>query len=114
MEAATENKRGRPRMFKDMLYAIYSDKEKRVAQNLYYAGCTITLLQQHPGDFFITEKGNLRRQGIAEQIGRMSVEGFTEEDCKKIAETAMKLFERGWTVKALEHWIRHGRKTHEW
>ena len=113
MVAATENKRGRPRTFKEPLYAIYFDKEKRVAQNLYYAGYTITLLQQQPGDFFVTEKGNIRRQGIAEQIGRMSAEGYTDADCKKIAEMAMDLFKRGYKVKAIERWIRQGRKTHE-
>lgn len=114
MEAATKNKRGRPRIYGDMLYSIYYDKEKRAAQNVYYAGKAITMLQQQPGGFFVTERGNIRRQGIAEQIGRMSEEGYTDADCKKIAEMAMDLFKRGYKAKAIERWIRQGRKTHEW
>jgi len=114
MEAATENKRGRPRIYGEMLYAIYSDKEKRVAQNSYYAGIAIQLMQQQPGDFFVTEKGNFRRKGIAEQIGRMSADGYTEADCKKVAEMAIDLYKRGLTTKAIERWIREGRTTNEW
>ena len=115
MEAATNNKRGRPCAFHKSLYEIFYDKEKRVAQNLIYVGETLKLLQQKPGDFFITENGkNVRRQGIAEQIGRMITEGYSEEDCKKVAETAIELYKKGVSVKALEKWIRTGRKTGEW
>lgn len=114
MEAATKNKRGRPEKFSKVIYAVWSDKEKRTAQNITYAGEIIERMQQKPGDFFITEKGNLRRQGIAEQIGRMFDDGYSEEDCIQIAKLAMKMVENGWTVKAVEQWIRTNRKTGEW
>lgn len=114
MEAATNNKRGRPCAYTELLYAALYEEEKRPAQNKYHAGATVSMLQQQPGDFFITDKGNFRRQGIAEQIGRMIYEGYPEEFCKKVAETAIELYKKGVSVKALEKWIRTGRKTGEW
>lgn len=115
MVADTENKRGRPCIHPDFLYAIFNDREKRSAQNMYYAGAATTLLNQQPGDFFITDKGNYRRQGIAEQIGRMyKQDGYLESDCKKVYEMALDLYTRGYKVKTIEKWIRHGRTTGEW
>lgn len=115
MVAATKNKRGRPRIYGDILYTIYFDEEKRVAQNKYYVGATVKMMDQKPGDFFVTPKGNLRRQGIAEQIGRMNKQdGYTEDECKKVCNWAMDLYAKGYKVKAIEHWIRNGRITGEW
>lgn len=115
MEAATKNKRGRPRIYNDMLYSILFDKEKRVAQNMLYAVAVTELMEQHPGDFFFTPKGNLRRQGIAEQIGRMLLQDkYPEEFCKDICEKAMELVKHGYSVKEVEQMIRHGRKTGDW
>ncbi len=115
MEAATKKKRGRPAQFKDGLYTIYYDKEKRTAQNLYFAGKGYDLLGDAYQSFFFTEKGKWKRQGIAEQIGRMyEQDQFKKEDCVTIGETAVKLIEKGWKVKSIERWIRNGRKTGEW
>lgn len=115
MEADTKKGRGRPRTFKNTLYAIYSDKEKRTAQNLYYAGDAVMILGQKPGDFFVSAKGKLRRQSIAEQIGRMHIQdGYSETDCKTIAEKAIALYENGFPVKTIETMIRHGRTTGQW
>lgn len=108
MEADTKNKKGRPVIFKDPLYAIYFDKEKRTAQNLYYAGDAIQMMAQKPGDFFITSKGNLRRQGIAEQIGRLHrQDGFPEDYCKDICYQAISLVNDGESVKTVEQKIRN-------
>lgn len=115
MEADTKNKRGRPRKYGDILYAIFSDEEKRTAQNTYFASKAIMFLQQKPGDFFVTKKGKFRRKGIAEQIGRMyAQDGYPEDQCKRIGEMAMELFNAGYKVKAIEAMIRHGRTTGEW
>lgn len=115
MESATKNRRGRPRIYTDVLYSIYNDKEKRVAQNMYYVAQAIILLGEKPGGFFVTEKGNIRRQGIAEQIGRMhKQDGYSDEDCIEVYKTAMELYAQGFSVKAIEKMIRHGRTTGEW
>lgn len=116
MVADTKNKRGRPAIFGPALYAIWFDKEKRTAQNLYYVGQAVAILgEDKPGSFFVTDKGNFRRQGIAEQIGRMySQDGYTEEECKRIAEVAITLIEEGYKAKDVERWIRTGRKTGNW
>ena len=115
MEAASKNKRGRPKIYGDMLYSIYFDKEKRTAQNTFYVGVTIKMMDQKPGDFFVTEKGNLRRQGIAEQIGRMyNQDGYPEESFKDVCQTAIDIVKDGYSVKDVERWIRHGRTTGEW
>ncbi len=82
------------------------DPEKRTAQNIFYAGRTITLLGQHPGDFFITEKGNFRRQGIAEIIGRLHFAGkLTDEQAIELAESAMEVYKSGTKVKEVEKMI---------
>ena len=112
MEADTKKQRGRPRVYGDMLYAIYRDKEKRTAQNLYYAGDAIMLMGQKPGDYFLTPRGNIRRQGIAEQIGRMhKQDGLPDDECKGICEQAISLTERGYSAKAVERMIRDMRKS---
>ena len=116
MVADTKNRRGRPKIFFDGLYSIYFDKEKRTAQNMYYVGEAVKVLgikQDNP--FWITSRGNFKNQGILEQIGRMyDQDGYTEEQCKSVAETAVHLKNNGYKVKAIESWIRNGRITGEW
>ena len=116
-EAATKKKRGRPaNPMLEVFRVSYPEREKRAAQNLYYVcAAVIEILKQKPGSFFVTGKGNFRRNGIAEQIGRMYEQnGYSEEDCKTIAEQAQELYKAGFSVKAIEKWIRTGRTTGEW
>ena len=115
MVADTKNRRGRPKIFFDGLYSIYFDKEKRTAQNMYYVGEAVKVLgikQDNP--FWITSRGNIKNQGILEQIGRMYENGFSEEDCLKVAEASIKMKKGGFPVKVIEKWIRNGRITGEW
>lgn len=103
MEAATKKKRGRPARFPKDLYSVYSDKEKRPAQNIYYAGMMIAMLDQKPGDFFMRENYSYRRQGVAEKIGRMYFNGkITEDEARTLALEAMELYEKGVSCKELE------------
>ena len=103
MEADTKKKRGRPAGFPEELYMINSDKEKRPAQNLYYATMIVSLLDQNPGDFFLRENKSYRRQGVAEKIGRMYASGkITEDEARTLALEAMKLYEKGVSCKELE------------
>lgn len=102
METATKKKRGRPEVLPKEIYsAVYPDKERRTVQNNYYAVAIILdLLKQKPGDFFVSPKGNLRRQGIAEKIGRLYAAGkLTEEQARELSEAAMQEYEEGATVK---------------
>ena len=116
MEAATKNKkRGRPPKTPDFVYSVYTDKENRTAQNAYYAAIGFGILGDVYKDFFFTPKGKGKRWGILEQIGRMSDQNnYDEQSCKEIGIQAIELYKNGWTVKALERWIRDGRTTGQW
>ena len=103
MEAATKKKRGRPARFPEDLYTECFNMEKRSAQNWYYAGVIVAMLDQKPGDFFMRENSSLRRQGVAEKIGRMYGSGkITEDEAKAMALETMKLYEKGVSCKELE------------
>lgn len=103
MEAATKKKRGRPARFPEDLYTVCSNMEKRPAQNWYYAGLLVAMLDQNPGDFFLRENKSYRRQGVAEKIGRMYFNGkITEDEARTLALEAIKLYEKGVSCKELE------------
>ena len=124
MVAATKNKRGRPKIFPDGIYATMFDYENRTAQNKIYAMEGYKII--HPDlsigadpdtydPFWLTKKGNFKKQGILEQIGRMySQDGYTEDECKDIFQKVTVLIENGYSVKDVEKMIRHGRITGEW
>lgn len=103
MVSDTENKRGRPAKFNEALYMIWDDREKRAAQNIYYAGFTVReILNQKPGDFFVNKRGTFRRQAIAEQIGRIYKEGLlTADQCRELAQVAMDEYNGGDSTKAI-------------
>lgn len=104
MEAATKKRRGRPPKFSDITYTGWNYESKRTAQNLHYVGITvIDIMGASPGSFFVTEKGNFRRQGIAEQIGRIYDSGLLDkEQCKELLDTVIQDYENGETVKTIE------------
>jgi len=110
METATKKKRGRPKSVYGILAEMYyPNEEPRAAQNRLYAGTLVAeLLGQKPGDFFITERGNYRRQGIAEKIGRMYEIGLIDEDdARNLAQQAIDLYNDGATVKEIEKCLSH-------
>ena len=111
MAAATKNKRGRPRKHELIENAMF-DKEPRTAQNIYFA--TLAIKELGSGahdDFFVTNKGNIRRQGIAEQIGRLYESGaISAEQGRELLETCKKDYKSGISVKEIERRLRQLRK----
>ena len=107
MEAATKNKRGRPKKHK---YAeiVFSECERRTAQNIYYAGLGAEAAGQgYEGSFFVTSKGNFIRQGIAEQLGRLKEdETVSDEDILELAKLCIQDFNNGTPVKEIEKCLR--------
>ncbi len=102
METATK-KRGRPRKH-EIIETALPELEKRTAQNLYYAMLAIIQFAEGRTDsFFVTNKGNIRRQGIAEQIGRMYEDGtITEEQARELINTCKEDYKGGAAVKDIE------------
>lgn len=131
METVSKKKRGRPSIFVkeygddptmraaiDSMNDAESDRSKTNA--IYYLE-GMTLLQKHLGEqgfadtFFTPVKRKAKWNCIVEQIGRMHKQNnYTEESCYQIADTAIKLLKDGYTVRAVERWIRQGRNTNEW
>jgi len=114
MVSDTKNKRGRPSKHSAM-YTAFPEKEKRTAANMYFAMGFITdVMKEKPGDknnFFISEKGNIRRQGIAEQIGRMlDAELITPDQARELAEECIKDYENGQTVKEITRHLSYFRQ----
>ena len=115
MAADTKNKRGRPPKH-SAFYDFFPEKEKRAAANMYFAMYFIKdVMKEKPGDkdnFFITERGNIRRQGIAEQLGRMLDAGeITEGEAKNLAEWAIDTYNTGGSVKNIVKALRLYRRT---
>lgn len=129
METATKNKggvfvetatkkRGRPKKIGNKLaeQAFY-DMEPRAAQNMFYAGKALIKLEGESPDpeieaFFLTRKGNYRKQGILEQLGRMLEEGSITniEDGRNILRECMENYKEGESVKTIEKRLRMLRK----
>ena len=108
MEAATKNRRGRPKLPGTIAAEmIFTEKETRAAQNMYYAGTFIHNAGYSYNSFFVTGKGNFRRQGIAEQIGRMlKADLITIEQAKELAQLAIDDYNSGTSVKQIESTLR--------
>lgn len=112
MVSDTKNKRGRPRtpagmMGRVMKDTIFVDDGLRAATNKYYAmECLRTyygdLDKAENGTFFVNENRKVRRQGIAEQIGRMlEAELITPDQARELIEQCIKDYENGETVKEI-------------
>ena len=122
MEADTEKKRGRPRTFagtmgRNMKDTIFVDDGLRAATNKYYAMKGLQayygeLDKAKNGSFFISDNRKVRRQGIAEQLGRMLVaELITTEQAKELAQWAIDDYNSGTSVKQIESTLRLYRQT---
>ena len=105
---ADTKKRGRPKSPQRIATDIYfPEMEVRTASNLIFAMKAIDTIGMRKDSFFVTQRGNVRRQGIAEQIGRMlEAELITVEEARELAETCMKDYEDGTPVKEIESTLR--------
>lgn len=107
METDTKNRRGRPRKFEFSTYSMFSDMEKRPVQNLMYASKALLHLCPERDPFFVTEKGNIRRKGIIEQIGRMYVDGtITADQGRELIEQCKTDYNDGHSVKEITDALR--------
>lgn len=117
MVADTKNKRprGRPKkVINALAEAALSEYETRTAQNITYAAKALRTLEDPQRDakgqydsFFMTAKGNLRRQGILEQIGRMLEEGsLSAEKAPELLEAVKEDCLKGMSVKEAEKILR--------
>ena len=102
---ADTKKRGRPAKH-SAVYDVFPDKEPRAAANLHYAmKFAIEVMHETPdtsGNFFITSRGNIRRQGIAEQLGRMyGAALITADEARELMVKIRHDYEQGRTVKQI-------------
>ena len=112
MVSDTKNKRGRPRTIagiigRDMKDTVFVDDGLRAATNKYYAMECLKVFygkleNAENGSFFVNENRKIRRQGIAEQIGRMlESELITPDQARELAEECIRDYESGQTVKEI-------------
>lgn len=123
MEAATKNKRGRPKKdaYQYRLQLRNNNDESlsdRGAQNTYYAEEITCILMEHERfdleSFFMTGDGLIKRKGILEQLGRMLDVGlFTTYDALfMLIEDCIKAYGKGLSSKAIERRLRAYRMSH--
>ncbi len=115
MEAATKKKRGRPRSItREVIEEFPTEKTTRGAMNEFYACCCILKIAEAKNgqeSFFVTAQGSFRRQGIAEQIGRIyDAELLTKDQCKELLQIVIADYENGSSVKEIETKLRAFRK----
>jgi len=132
METATKNKRGRPKVFNDpkaLFYdyfehsCIYSD---RTLINNLYEGLGMDLIYTVYGElindedaenekiYFLFHSGDrFLKQGVLQQLGRMTKENFTEEELKEATKLSVNLLQEGAKVKEVEARLRKIRIDHK-
>lgn len=112
METDTKKRRGRPKSVQTLTAeatGLFSELTPRAAQNQVYAA-RVMMMNGGPGSFFWTERGKQRRQGIAEQIGRMlEADLITEDQAKELTQEAIDLYNKGWSVKQIAGLLREMR-----
>ena len=113
MGAATKNKRGRPRGTIGELARItanqWDDTDRAIKNRLYAVEC-IQLDEATLKPFFVTSTGKLKRQGIAEQIGRMRIyRTASDAELLQLARECIKQYESGHPVKEIEKHLRQAR-----
>lgn len=115
MESDTKKKRGRPQTVAGIMSRMYMDENildtgERAAINHYYA--THFLFECYgknleSGSFFVSNNRKVRRQGIAEQLGRMlEADLITTEQAKELAQWAIDDYNSGSSVKAITSTLR--------
>ena len=115
MVTDTKNKRGRPRtvtgiLARESIETAMLDTGERAAINYLYAAhflitCYGKTLEN--GSFFLSNNRKVRRQGIAEQLGRMlEAELITIEQARELAQQAIDEYNSGESVKAIADTLR--------
>ena len=118
MEADTKKKRGRPRTPAGEMAIVFQrnvnpNNGLRGNMNRYYAASLLLELygKVEEGNFFLSSRGEIRRQGILEQIGRMYEHGLiTKEEAQSLTSQCIQDYEAGRTVKEIEKNLRALRK----
>jgi hypothetical protein len=88
--------------------AFSTDGGERARTNLVYCFYTVKLNEQEFKPFFATDYGGFRRNGIAEQIGRMREEELaTDEELIELTRQCIKDYENGEKVKDIEKRLRY-------
>lgn len=113
----TERKRGRPKSTMtqavESMRATWNSTERTELNRLYCLQC-IKLNEKEFKPFFVTNYGGFKRQGIAEQIGRIREEGLaTDEELTELTRQAIRDYENGQKVKDIEKRLRNVRKVWE-
>lgn len=119
MEVATEkkkNKKGRPRSAArhaleraERVYPDVSGNSLRSKINSVYSGVALCNLSGPEKDFFYRGT-KVIRQGILEQIGRLyDVDLITEGEIPEIARYCIEQYEKGFSVKEIEQYLRSKR-----
>ena len=112
-----ERKRGRPKG--TIAQAVESGKglwthTERTEINKLFAFRCISLNEKEFKPFFVTDYGEFKRNGIAEQIGRMREEELaTDEELTELTRQAIRDYENGEKVKDIEKRLRNVRKVWE-
>lgn len=123
MEADSKNKKGRPNVFKrngvdrykNVLRDFFPEYEERGLVNHYYFLHGFNLAEEVFGKekakkLFLTERERFKNKGILEQIGRMSLQNYyDDESCQKVLKQAVDLLNDGFKVKDVEQRIRNFR-----
>ena len=120
MVTDTKNKRGRPQTItgiiaRQSIESAILDTGERAAINYHYAThflytCYGENLEN--GSFFLSNNRKVRRQGIAEQLGRMlEAELITAGEARELAQWAIDEYNSGTSVKQIESTLRLYRQT---
>ena len=121
-----KKKRGRPSVFMrtlgderfaEVIRQSYDlESERSITNELYYhEGMSIAQKVCDTREIFFTPKGKSQRNGILEQIGRMSLQNnYDQESCEWALKVALCALEDGHTVREIENYLRHGRNYNEW
>jgi hypothetical protein len=93
-------------------------RSRRSVSDMAYTLAAATLLREAASEIDGLEllfNEEYQCRSILNQLGRMHrQDGYSEDDVVKIAKEAIKGKKDGRSVKEIEQYIKHGRKTSEW
>ena len=113
LEAATKNKKFMREWIREAEKRPRDeDRTKRAIKNEYYALICFAVIDKENAtnefkNFFGSTTGKIRRQGIAEQIGRMRIYRLaTDKELIKLLRACIKQYNNGESVKDIEKQLR--------
>lgn len=114
MEAATKNKRGRPKTIARKIAEETrgsSNKGTRAQVNEVYRSIPMLYITEEQKAFFHTNRGRPRRTGILEQIGRLyDADLIDKEEIPELTQLCIGFYLQGYTVKQIEKILRNHRR----